>query len=53
MDPKTDEFIQKTIRQTFDSTTTITIAHRLQSVMDCDRILVLEAGEIMVMKLNR
>jgi len=44
VDPRTDNFIQTTIRQKFVDCSIITIAHRLHSVMDCDRILVLDNG---------
>ncbi|KAH8862468.1 Canalicular multispecific organic anion transporter 2 [Schistosoma japonicum] len=46
IDMQTDNLIQATIRQEFSSCTVITIAHRLNTVLDYDRILVLEDGEV-------
>ena len=37
VDPETDSLIQGTIRRDFSDSTTITIAHRLNTVMDYDR----------------
>ncbi|XP_005092588.2 multidrug resistance-associated protein 1 [Aplysia californica] len=47
VDMETDELIQKTIRTEFSHCTIITIAHRLHTVLDYDRILVLERGTVL------
>jgi ABC-type multidrug transport system fused ATPase/permease subunit len=44
IDYRTDELIQKIIRQRFTNCTVLTIAHRLNTIMDYDRILVLNEG---------
>jgi ATP-binding cassette subfamily C (CFTR/MRP) protein 4 len=47
VDHETDSLIQTTIREKFGKTCTVlTIAHRLHTIIDSDRVLVLEAGEL-------
>lgn len=46
VDNATDSLIQSTIRSAFASCTVLTIAHRLHTIIDSDRILVLDAGEL-------
>ncbi|XP_053356806.1 multidrug resistance-associated protein 5 [Clarias gariepinus] len=46
MDTETDCLIQETIRNSFQDCTTITIAHRLHTVLGCDRIMVLNQGQV-------
>ncbi|KAK3094622.1 hypothetical protein FSP39_004144, partial [Pinctada imbricata] len=46
VDIETDELIQETIRTEFSECTVLTIAHRLNTVMDYDRIMVLDKGLI-------
>lgn len=46
VDPQTDNLIQTTIREEFADCTVITIAHRLNTIMDSDKVLVMDAGHI-------
>uniref|UniRef100_T1J4L1 ABC-type glutathione-S-conjugate transporter n=1 Tax=Strigamia maritima TaxID=126957 RepID=T1J4L1_STRMM len=46
VDLETDDLIQATIRKEFADCTVITIAHRLNTIMDSTRIMVLDQGEI-------
>lgn len=46
VDIQTDELIQKTIRESFVDRTVITIAHRLNTVIDSNKIMFLDKGEL-------
>ncbi|XP_053193733.1 multidrug resistance-associated protein 1 [Scomber japonicus] len=46
VDMETDNLIQSTIRSQFEDCTVLTIAHRLNTIMDYTRVLVLDKGEI-------
>ena len=46
VDTATDGLIQATIRTAFADCTVLTIAHRLHTIADADRVMVLDAGEI-------
>ena len=46
IDHNTDELIQNTIRSQFADCTVLTIAHRLNTIMDSSRIIVLDMGKI-------
>ncbi|KAM8911370.1 ATP-binding cassette sub-family C member 2 [Lycaon pictus] len=46
VDLETDHLIQMTIQKEFSHCTTITIAHRLHTIMDSDKIIVLDNGKI-------
>ncbi|XP_020852474.1 ATP-binding cassette sub-family C member 2 isoform X1 [Phascolarctos cinereus] len=47
VDLETDNLIQATIRKEFSNCTVLTIAHRLHTIMDSDRVMVLDSGKIM------
>lgn len=47
MDVETDALLQTTLRSPlFSKRTIITIAHRINTILDSDRIVVLEAGQV-------
>jgi len=46
VDPDTKQTIWNVVREKLRDSTVITIAHRLNTIKDCDMILVLESGEV-------
>ncbi|XP_072938928.1 multidrug resistance-associated protein 1 isoform X2 [Epargyreus clarus] len=46
VDLETDDLIQKTIRSEFSNCTVLTIAHRLNTIMDSTRVMVLDKGQL-------
>uniref|UniRef100_A0A8C3LI24 Canalicular multispecific organic anion transporter 1 n=1 Tax=Chrysolophus pictus TaxID=9089 RepID=A0A8C3LI24_CHRPC len=46
VDLETDHLIQTTIRSAFADCTVLTIAHRLHTIMDSNRVMVMHAGKI-------
>ena len=46
VDPETEQTIWKVVREKLKDSTVITIAHRLNTIRDCDMILVLKHGEV-------
>ncbi|KAJ0389044.1 hypothetical protein P43SY_011500 [Pythium insidiosum] len=46
IDHETDKKLQRVIREAFAESTVLTIAHRLDTVLDSDRIVVLDDGRV-------
>ena len=46
VDSKTDELMQRIIRQRFSNHTIIAVAHKLDTVLDFDKVALLDAGEL-------
>ena len=47
IDIQTDIMIQEMVRKNFNECTTLTIAHRLHSIMDSNRVIVFDDGHLM------
>ena len=47
IDVRTDQLIQSAIASKFRESTVLTIAHRLSTLKECDKILVLKEGNIL------
>ncbi|KAJ5151991.1 hypothetical protein N7492_010286 [Penicillium capsulatum] len=46
IDTKTDEIMQRVIREKFCNHTILSVAHKLDTILDYDRVVVLDAGRI-------
>jgi len=46
IDPNTQEKVQETINSAFPGSTLIAVAHRLETILDFDKVVVLEAGAV-------
>nr|CAD7568275.1 unnamed protein product [Timema californicum] len=46
VDQETDSYIQQTLRSSFRQSTVITIAHRVRTIMDSDRVMVMANGRV-------
>lgn len=46
VDPETEQIMWKIVRESLKESTVITISHRLNTIRDCDIMLVLKNGEV-------
>lgn len=46
MDSKTDALVQSALKDAFRGCTVLAIAHRLNTVLNCDLVLVLDSGKV-------
>ncbi|TVY88460.1 ABC transporter [Lachnellula willkommii] len=49
VDSETDLLMQRLVREEFSACTVLTVAHRLDTIMDSDRVIVLDAGKLVEM----
>lgn len=47
MDPETEQMVQKAIDSNFSTCTVFIIAHRIDCILNCNKVMVLNRGEIM------
>lgn len=47
VDQETERVMQDTVRSEFEGFTVIAVAHRLETIMDFDRVVVMDTGKIM------
>lgn len=48
VDSETDTLIQKSLRDAFTDCTMLIIAHRLSTVMDLDKLIVIDSGKVRI-----
>jgi ABC-type multidrug transport system fused ATPase/permease subunit len=46
IDPNTDMLMQQIVREDFSKQTVITIAHRLDTIIDADKVMVMQGGNV-------
>uniref|UniRef100_A0A7S0JEQ6 ATP-dependent transporter ycf16 n=1 Tax=Calcidiscus leptoporus TaxID=127549 RepID=A0A7S0JEQ6_9EUKA len=46
VDRETEDLIQRTLESALSHVTTLLIAHRLETIMNCDRVVVMAAGKV-------
>jgi ABC-type multidrug transport system fused ATPase/permease subunit len=46
IDTATDEILLHTMKSSFENRTVLTVAHRITTVLDCGKILVMDAGKV-------
>tara|TARA_R110002050_G_scaffold23237_2_gene62755 strand:+ start:160 stop:1374 length:1215 start_codon:yes stop_codon:yes gene_type:complete len=49
IDYKTDQLVQRTLRESFKNCTILSVAHRIHTIIDNDRVMVLSAGQLLEM----